>query len=60
MTPRKVDAADGGKQVVIEAMESLVDSGFAIWSVSHGVWPLLLLESGEEFELHPTTVRRTR
>jgi hypothetical protein len=60
MTPTMVDAADGDKQVVVEAMEGLVDSGFAIWSVSHEGWPLLLLESGEEFELRPTTVRRTR
>ena len=61
MTPTMVDAVDGDKQVVVEAMGGLVDSGFAIWSVSHGGWPLLLLlESGEQFELRPTTVRRTR
>ena len=60
MTPTMVDAADGDKQVVVEAIESLVDSGFATWSVSHEGWPLLLFESGEEFELRPTTLRRTR
>ena len=53
MTPTMVDAADGDKQVVVEAMEGLVGSGFAIWSVSHE-------GCGEEFELRPTTVRRTR
>jgi hypothetical protein len=60
MTPTMVDVADGDKQVVVEAMESLVDLGLAIWSVSQGGWPLLLLESGEGFELRPTTLRRTR
>jgi len=60
MTPTMVDPADGDKQVVVDAIESLVDSGFAIWSLSDKGLPLLLFESGEEFELRPTTLRRTR
>jgi hypothetical protein len=55
MTLTMVDAADRDKQVVVEATEGLVDSGFAIWSVSHEGWPLLLLEGGEEFELRQRT-----
>jgi len=55
-----VHAADKDKQAVLVAMQDLVDAGFAIWSVSDAGWRLLLLESGEGFELRPKNVRRTR
>jgi hypothetical protein len=60
MTPTMVHAVDKDEQGVLEAMQDLVDAGFAIWSVSDAGGRLLILESGEGFELRPKDVRRTR
>ena len=60
MTLTMVHAADKDKQAVLVTIQDLIDAGFAIWSVSDAGWRLLLLESGEGFELRPKNMRRTR